>query len=97
LRISQRVVLHMARQGALRPDEIAPNGLTQAGMAEELVVGQNSLTNVLRRLEAAGVVEADVRHVRGRPRRLKVYTLTSRGESIAKDLRGRRSAHSPAP
>ncbi|MCI4322929.1 MAG: PKD domain-containing protein [Thermoplasmata archaeon] len=95
LRISQRVVLHMVRQGALRPDEVAPNGLTQAGMAEELSVGQNSLTNVLRRLETAGVVHSDVRHVRGRPRRLKVYTLTPRGESIAKELRSRRSPLPP--
>jgi DNA-binding MarR family transcriptional regulator len=87
LRLSQRVVLHLARLGALQADEIASEGFTQAGMAAAVGSGQNVLTNVLRRLEAAGVVVSDVRHVRGRPRRVKVYRLTPRGEALAHDLR----------
>lgn len=91
LRISQRIVLHLAAQGRLTADEVAPVSLSQAGMAEALAIRQNALTNVLRRLLAAGVVVETVRHVRGRPRRLKVYQLTSRGEALAREIRAGRT------
>jgi len=89
LQLSERVILHIGRQGVLRADDMAPDALTQSGMAGALALGQNSLTNVLRRLVAAGVVAQELRHVRGRPRRLKVYTLTGRGEQLYRDLRQR--------
>jgi DNA-binding PadR family transcriptional regulator len=53
-------------------------------------VSQSSISNALRRLEKAGVVQHDVRHVQKLRRRVKVYTLTARGYSLAKELRGRR-------
>ena len=92
LRLSQRIVVHLAGQGTLGPYDVAPAPLTQAGMASALGVRQNALTNVLRRLVAAGVVAEDVRHVSGQPRRLKVYHLTPRGELLARELR-----HRPPP
>ncbi len=91
LRLSERVVVHLAKLGRLGPDELARPDRTQAGMGEALQVGQNSLTNVLRRLEAADVLWHEVRHVEGRPRRLKVYGLTARGEALGKELRARSS------
>lgn len=91
--LSRAVLLHVGGQGRLGPDEIAPPGLTQAGMAESLGVGQNSLTNVLRRFVAAGVLTQDLRHVRGRPRRLRVYSLTARGEALYQDIRRSRPLH----
>ncbi|MCI4320315.1 MAG: PKD domain-containing protein [Thermoplasmata archaeon] len=87
LRVSQRIVLHLARQGALHDDDVATVGYTQAGMASALGVRQNALTNVLTRLMAAQILRVELRHVSGQPRRLKVYTLTSRGEALARDLR----------
>lgn len=95
LRVSQRIVLHLAGLGTLGADEVATLGFTQIGMSESLGVRQNALTNVLRRLVAAGIVSEDVRHVSGQPRRLKVYRLTSRGEALAKDLRRHRAATRP--
>ena len=89
--LSRAVLLHLGGQGRLGPDEVAPAGLTQAGMAQALGVRQNSLTNVLRRFVASGVLTQDVRHVRGRPRRLRVYRLTARGEELYQDVRRRRS------
>lgn len=91
LRVSQRIVLHLAGLGVLGPDEVAAVGFTQLGMSQALGTRQNALTNVLRRLVAAGVLTEDVRHVRGQPRRLKVYRLTSRGEALAKELRHARA------
>jgi PKD repeat protein len=92
VRLSHRIVVHLAGQGTLGPSDVAPLGMTQAGMSAALGVRQNGLTNVLRRLVAAGVVTEELRHVSGQPRRLKVYRLTPRGELLARELR-----HRPAP
>lgn len=89
VRLTERVILHLGQQEAVGPDGIAGRSRTQGGMVEMLGTGQNSLTNVLRRLEAAGVVASRVRHVRGAPRRLKAYELTSRGESLYREIRSR--------
>ncbi|HZY92531.1 MAG TPA: PKD domain-containing protein [Thermoplasmata archaeon] len=97
LRLTQRTILHIGRLGTLGPNDVAPLGLTQAGMADALGVSQNSLSNVLRRLVAAGVLSQEVRHVSGRPRRLRVYRFTSRGETIYRDLRGTRNIRASHP
>lgn len=89
LKLSQRIVVHLSMQGRLYDDEIATPAFTQAGMAEALGVGQSPLSNTLRRLVLGGVLSQDVRHVRGRPKRLKVYRLTSMGEALAVELRRR--------
>lgn len=95
LRLSQRIVLHLAGLGTLGSDEVATLGFTQLGMSAALGTRQNALTNVLRRLVAAGILLEDVRHVRGQPRRLKVYRLTPRGEALARELRATRRAPTP--
>ena len=87
VQLTQRVILHIGAQGRIGVDAIGPASLTQAGMAAALGVGQNSLTNVLRRLVAAGVLTQDLRHVSGQPRRLRVYRLTEKGEALLRDLR----------
>ena len=103
LRLSQRVVLHLAAQGRLYDDEVATPAFTQGGMSEALQVGQSPLSNILRRLVLGGVLSEDVRHVRGRPKRLRVYRLTTMGEALAAELRRRganpavRSAHPNDP
>jgi len=89
LHLSQRIVLHLAGQGNPGPYDVALPGATQAGMSTALEVRQNALTNVLRRLIDGGVLAVEVRHVRGQPRRLKVYHLTPRGELLARELRHR--------
>ncbi len=90
LRISHRVLVHIASQGRIGRDELAPRALTQAGMVEALSVNQGALTGVLRRLVAAGVLEESREHVHGADRRLKVYRLTSSGVELYRDLRTRR-------
>jgi hypothetical protein len=89
LRISYRILLYIARQGRLGPGEVAPESLTQAGMAEALEVGRSGLSNALRRLSDGGVLAVRSAHVRGRPTRLKVYQLTSEGEQVVQELRRR--------
>ena len=87
IRISHRVLLHIARQGALGPSEVATVEYTQRGMVEALEVTQGALTGVLRRLVAAGVLSVALHHVRGQRRRFKVYCLTSAGEAFVRELR----------
>ncbi|MCI4321353.1 MAG: PKD domain-containing protein [Thermoplasmata archaeon] len=96
VQLTQRVILHIGAQGRQTADEVGPVALTQAGMARGLEVTQNSLTNVLRRLVAAGVLQQDVRHVSGQPRRLRVYRFTDRGEAVYRDLRSRSRTESTA-
>jgi PKD repeat protein len=89
VQLTQRVILHIGGQGRIGPEDVGLATLTQSGMAAALGVGQNSLTNVLRRLVAAGVLVQDVRHVSGQPRRLRVYRFSSRGEAVYRDVRRR--------
>ncbi|MCI4321306.1 MAG: hypothetical protein L3K05_03245 [Thermoplasmata archaeon] len=97
LRTSQRVILQVMAQGRLAPGEVAPFGLSQAGMGEALHLTQSSLAKTLGRLVAAGVLTVGRRHVEHQDRRLKVYELTPLGESLARDLRHRSVRASLAP
>jgi DNA-binding PadR family transcriptional regulator len=85
------VIAHLSSLGRLGNDDVGPLGFTQKGMSAALAIRQGTLTKVLSRLEAARVIEVDKRHVRGEPRRLKVYRLTALGESVARELRHPRS------
>ncbi|HEV2317755.1 MAG TPA: PKD domain-containing protein [Thermoplasmata archaeon] len=89
-RISEEIVVHLLSLGRLTADEIPDPLRTQQGMVARLDVPQNVLSPVLRRLTDGGVVHSELRHVRGRSRRLKVYALTDRGIELARELRVRR-------
>lgn len=89
LRLSRRIVLHLFFLGRFGPDEVAPAGATQGGIGAALHAEQSAVSKVLRRLLAAGVVEVSRRHVKGRDRRMNVYSLTRRGELLAHELRAR--------
>ena len=83
LRTSQRVIAHLARQGTPPFAPIGTRGLTQVGISESLGLEQSNLARVLQRLEIAGVVTRDLRHVPGITRRVRVYLLTPTGQRIA--------------
>ena len=86
-----RVIVHLASLGRLANDDVAKRGYTQGGIVDALGIPQGTIAKVLDRLEAADVVETSTRHVSGEPRRLKVYRLTALGESVARELRLRRT------
>jgi DNA-binding MarR family transcriptional regulator len=90
-----RVIVHLASLGRLGSGEVARRGYTQRGVSEALGIQQGTAAKVLSRLQAADVVRADLRHVTGEPRRLKVYTLTALGESVAQDVRLRARSAPP--
>lgn len=87
IRLSQRIIAHLGRSGVLEREGTVRPEFTQKGMAQALGVRQGPLSNVLRRLVAAGVLTEELRHVRGAPRRVKAYRLTSEGLALASEMR----------
>jgi DNA-binding MarR family transcriptional regulator len=81
------LVVHLARVGQLASDDVARFESTQAGIAASLATTQGAVSKILARLRAAEVVRRERRHVRGQPRRMKVYFLTRRGEILAAEIR----------
>jgi DNA-binding MarR family transcriptional regulator len=79
LRLSQRVLIHLARHGGL---SAGGEPVTQRGILTALQVSQGALSSVLRRLEDGGAIASEKAHVRGRDRRVKVYALTPRGRTL---------------
>lgn len=94
-RWSRDVVAYLGALPTLGPDDIATIDWTQKGMSDRLHTGQNQVSNVLRRLVSSGIVVERLEHVQGQPRRLKVYRLTLRGESLAREVRRRRPISNP--
>ena len=89
LRISARILLHVASQPRIAPGETAPPSLTQAGMASALGTTQAAVSNALKRLVDGGALQVDRLHVHLARQRLKVYQLTELGERLAAHIRSR--------
>jgi DNA-binding MarR family transcriptional regulator len=86
VRLSQRVLFHLAREGAGPPEGTVRHQLCQQGIAEALGVPQGAVSSVLRRLVAGGALVSGKAHVEGHDRRLKVYWFTPRGHEIVRRL-----------
>jgi DNA-binding MarR family transcriptional regulator len=86
VRLSLRILAHLARVGPLGSDEVASPESTQQGIARALSVTQGAVSKILGPLVAAEVIRRERRHVRGKDRRVKVYFLTVRGDELAKKV-----------
>jgi hypothetical protein len=87
LRISARLVLHLASQPRLSPGESGLESVTQAGIALALRSTQAAVSHALRRLADGGLLRPESRHVPGRRRMVKAYQLTPEGEALALHIR----------
>jgi DNA-binding PadR family transcriptional regulator len=86
--LAARVILHLSDLKRLGPNDVARLDYTQQGMVAAFQVRQSSLVKVLKSLLAGDVVAVERRFVGGETnRRMKVYHLTTVGESAARDLR----------
>ena len=94
--LAARVILHLADLSRLGPNDMANLSSTQQGMVAELGVRQDSLVKVLQRLVAGNAVIVDRRFVLAVNRRMKVYRLSTFGESVARDLRHSRKVTASA-
>jgi DNA-binding MarR family transcriptional regulator len=84
--LSERVVIQLARLGRLDPEAPAQRERTQQGLAEATSSNQSAVSKVLRRLVAADVVSEERRHIVGSGQRMKAYSLTRRGELVAREV-----------
>ena len=89
LSMAEQILAHIYGLGRLDATETAPIGFTQEGISQVLGRPQNVFGKVLTRMEASGLVVAEVRHIQGGRRRRKVYRLTDRGEEAARQVRSR--------
>ncbi|MCI4361403.1 MAG: PKD domain-containing protein, partial [Thermoplasmata archaeon] len=87
LRLSERILVHLYWYGRPTSDGVARPDSSQAGMARRLGVAQNALSKSLARLIDSGAVHVELRHVPGASRRLKTYSLSQRGEAVARSIR----------
>jgi DNA-binding MarR family transcriptional regulator len=86
VRLSQRILIHLAREGAGAPEGTVSHSLCQQGIAESLGITQGAMAGVLRRLVVGGAVVCERAHVEGHDRRLNVYRLAPRGQEIVRRL-----------
>jgi DNA-binding MarR family transcriptional regulator len=91
IRLSERILIVLAREGRLGEDSPVRSVRTQAGLVGALGSSQSAVSKVLRRLVAAELLTEERRHVPGSSQRLKVYTLTRRGELLAREVARRRN------
>jgi len=91
VRLSERIIIVLAREGRLGEDSLVRPVRTQSGLSSILGSNQSAVSKVLRRLVAAGLLTEDRRHVQGGSQRLKVYALTRRGELLAREVARRRN------
>jgi len=96
IRLSQRVLQHLARRGGATPGAPSDESLTQRGIGAALGVTQGALSSVLGRLEDGGAIASDKAHVKGRDRRVKIYLLTPRGRELAARIPPNGSAKPPS-
>lgn len=85
-RLSERILIHLLWYGRAGSDGIARAEASQQGIARALGSGQNSISKALSRLLDAGAVRVELAHVPGAPRRVKTYSLTPRGEAVARSM-----------
>ncbi|MDE2046278.1 MAG: fibronectin type III domain-containing protein [Thermoplasmata archaeon] len=83
---SHAVVLHLSAFHGHRDEAVVPSEVSQAGIAQALATTPNSVAVTLKRLEDGGLVQHDLRHVKGARRRLKTYFLTEKGLSFRREL-----------
>jgi hypothetical protein len=82
--VSARILVHLYRRASASGATLNGGDCTQEGIARALGRPQSAFAKALLRLEAAGLVQAELGHVPGGRRRVKIYRLTVKGEGVAR-------------
>jgi DNA-binding MarR family transcriptional regulator len=88
LTANEKILVHMKESSALRDLMDAPYALTQHGISDSVGMRVNHVSRAMKALSRDGYVEESSGRVKGEIRKRKVYSLTERGASKAKELRG---------
>jgi DNA-binding MarR family transcriptional regulator len=81
-----RALLHLFDLPRERLQDSPSEAATQEGISDSLDIPRTHVTRILRPLIAEGFIEEEKERVVGKDRRLKVYSLTSRGLSRCEEL-----------
>jgi DNA-binding MarR family transcriptional regulator len=87
LTANEKILIHMKESSPLRDLMDAPYALTQHGISDSVGIRVNHVSRAMKTLSKDGYVEESTGRVRGEIRKRKVYSLTDRGTSKAKELR----------
>ncbi|MCI4319998.1 MAG: hypothetical protein L3K23_07710 [Thermoplasmata archaeon] len=82
--VSARILVHLYRRASASGATVNGGDCTQEGIARALGRPQSAFAKALLRLESAGLVQAELGHVPGGRRRVKIYRLTVKGEGVAR-------------
>ena len=84
--VKDRVLLHLLEYWGTPDRGEWPPGLTQVGIAAGVGISRGHVAVVLPELVQSGHVDVRIDRVKGRARRVKIYTLTFKGGTTAGEL-----------
>lgn len=87
LTANEKILIHMKESFPLRDLMDAPYALTQHGISDRVGIRVNHVSRAMKTLSKDGYVEESTGRVKGEIRKRKVYSLTDRGTTKAKELR----------
>ncbi len=86
INVNDRVLLHLSKLATdVRPDEF-PSESTQAGIAFAVGISRTHVPRAVKGLVKDGLIEEFTSRVRGRERRMNVYSVTQKGLGKAEDF-----------
>lgn len=92
--LAEQILIHLARQPDMGPNQLGPRAATQEGIANHLGRPQNAFAKSLQRLIKNGLVVGESRNVEGSFRRRQVYSLTPLGYTMAQEIARRKQGSS---
>jgi len=76
----ERILLHLSKYYNISRKQEVPYEVTQPGISDSIGVSRSYLSQEIRRIiSEEGIIEEEIRHVKGSKRRRKVYFLTGEG------------------
>lgn len=87
LTVKERILLHLFDFNRFAEEYEAPVEVTQGGIAEATGIRVHHVTQYVKPLISDNLVQEDVRHIKGMPRRRKVYFLPLQGRNKVASLR----------
>lgn len=85
----ERILLFLSEFSNKRDLWDVPKEVTQKGISAKLDILENNVSRSLKRLQSDGLVEAELKHIKGEKRRQRAYFLTPAGEETVVEVRDR--------
>ncbi|MGA1848111.1 MAG: AAA family ATPase [Thermoplasmatota archaeon] len=89
LHSDERVLLFISEFSGKRELWDVPSEVTQKGISSRLGILENNVSRSLKRLSGDGLIDSELKHVKGEKRRQKAYFLSQKGEKVVSTLKER--------